>query len=451
MSERRTQVGFGAVDEAADSNAPTTENAVGMPSAHPASGTATSPGFPPAPPAAPPFAPHGGGPPMDHHGAPGQRPAPAPGTSEEPLETLSRGFILTSLKRAFRLQIQTNEVLKSERKTLVESAGHITDPEHQAFLAWRRSVLLLVALMFVPLTVFRVLEGFSGPDLPPVGRAFVMFPAVAELIFCITMFVQLKNWAHWKKQRGILFIAFGLYFLAPFLVYIYPFRHAYESWGSMVEAARMNGMNFGVTRNTIHMVVGLAAGMQALLVLGPKVISLMPGIIRASVVTKLLFPGMTAPGWLMMLAAPFYALFAYIIVLLPYQITGSWQFVLGNLLIITAQIFIGISGRRLTEPLSNAEAKHRIAKTWMAYILIMVTGAVFMVYGLYDFITQLHMGVVRVVTGVLAFISNVLLDTLVGTDAIIAAMAHFRRSAAPSPHHADMLRESETKLDTFTT
>ena len=64
--------------------------------------------------------------------------------------------------------------------------------------------------------------------------------------------------------------------------------------------------------------------------LGPKIISLMPGLIRASIVTKLQFPGTTAPGWLMMLAAPLYALFAYIIVLLPYQITGSWQFLAGN-------------------------------------------------------------------------------------------------------------------------
>ena len=78
------------------------------------------------------------------------------------------------------------------------------------------------------------------------------------------------------------------------------------------------------------MVVGLAFGVQSLLALGPKVISLMPGLIRASIVTKLLFPGTTAPGWLMMLAAPFYALFAYIIVLLPYQLTGSWEFVVGN-------------------------------------------------------------------------------------------------------------------------
>src|SRR4029077_13006173 len=143
-----------------------------------------------------------------------------------------------------------------------------------------------------------------------------------------------------------------IYFVAPFLVYVYPYRTAFDSINLARAAAEIGGVKLAAQPQTIHMVVGLAFGVQALLALGPKVISLMPGLIRASIVTKLQFPGTTAPGWLMMLAAPFYALFAYIIVLLPYQITGSWQFVAGNLGIMGAQIFIGTCGRRLTTPIS---------------------------------------------------------------------------------------------------
>src|SRR5207237_7792685 len=76
----------------------------------------------------------------------------APRTSA-PAETYSRHFIGISLKRAFRLDIRADEVLPTERAMLETQAAHVTNPEHQAFLAWRRSVLLMVALMFVPLTV----------------------------------------------------------------------------------------------------------------------------------------------------------------------------------------------------------------------------------------------------------------------------------------------------------
>jgi hypothetical protein len=367
-------------------------------------------------------------------------------------ETISRTFLGISLKRAYRLNIAADEVLPAERAHLESRAAHITDPDQQAFLAWRRSVLLLVAMMFVPLCVFRFLEAFDGPPIPAAGRAFVLLPAIAEAIFCLVMFDQLKHWAEWKRQRRVMFYAWCIYFIAPFIVYAYPFRTAFDhSVAAAKAAAEIGGIHLNPSLQTVHIFVGLAFGVQALLALGPKIISLMPGVIRASIVSKLLFPGATAPGWLMMLAAPIYALFAYIIVLLPYQVTGSWQFVAGNAGILVAQVYIGFCGRRLTVPLSQHEAHQRIHKAWLAYIGILVVSASFMVYGLYDFLTQLHFGVVRVITSVLAVVSNVLLDTLVGTDAIVAAMAHFRRTGPPDPREEQLLREAEAKLEVFTT
>ena len=372
--------------------------------------------------------------------------------TKAPAETFSRNFIGISLRRAYRLDIRTDEVLPSERAVLEAQATHIRNPEHQAFLAWRRSVLLLVAIMFVPLTVSRFFETWDGPDVPHLGRAFTLLPVLAEAAFCVIAFDQLRNWAKWRKQRRILFVAWAIYFVTPFVVYIYPFREAFDSNALLVQARALieHETSLHVPLAQARMGVGMVFGMIALLVLGPKVVSLMPGLIRASIVTKLLFPGMTAPGWLMMLAAPFYALFAYIIVLLPYQVTGSWQFLVGNAGVLLAQVFIGVSGRRLTVPLTSEESYHRIHKTWLAYIGILVVSAGFMVYGLSDFIHALHLGKVRVITGVLSFVSNVLLDTLIGTDAIVAAMAYFRRRSVPDPAHESLLRDAEVKLDTFT-
>lgn len=373
----------------------------------------------------------------------------APVTSAQ-VETLSRHFLGISLRRAFRLAIHTDEVLPSERAHLESRASHIRDPDQQAFLAWRRSVLLLVAIMFVPLTISRFIESFEHPGLPLAARMFVLLPAVAEALFCIVAFEQLRNWAAWNKQRRIMFWAWAFYFVAPFLVYLYPFRYAYD--GSIYAAraaAEIGGVHLNASNQTVHMAVGLAFGVQALLALGPKIISLMPGLIRASIVSKLLFPGTTAPGWLIMLAAPFYTLFAFIIVLLPYQITGSWQFVVGNGGILFAQIYIGSAGRRLTVPLTMQESHDRIHQSWLWYIGILVISAGFMVYGLADFISQMHLGAIRVVTSLLTVVSNVLLDTLIGTDAIVAAMSHFRKREAPDPAQEQLLRDAEIKLDVF--
>jgi hypothetical protein len=396
---------------------------------------------------------------MEEHPDPSARP-PAAGdlpmsvvapVTSAPAETLSGGFFWLSLRRAFRLDIKTDEVLPSERAVLAAEARHLRNPEHQAFLAWRRSVLLLVAIMFVPLTASRVLETFDGPEVPHVGRAFQLLPALAEGFFCLVAFAQLKNWAQWRHQRRALFIAWVIYFIAPFVVFSYPFRHVYDNYYVAADTLQhAANLPFQISHHTFNYAIGMMFGMQALLVLGPKVISLMPGMIRASIVTKLQFPGLTAPGWLMMLAAPVYALFAYIIVLLPYQITGSWEFVVGNLGVMAAQLFIGISGRRLTVPLTNEESYRRVHKTWLAYIAIIVLSLGFMVYGFRDFIHELNLGTVRVVTGVLSIASNVLLDTLIGADAIIAAMSYLRRRTAPDPRHEQLMRDAEMKLDVFT-
>lgn len=388
---------------------------------------------------------------------PAPEPQPAPDlaaaivkpVTNQKAQALSRSFLGISIKRGYRLNILADEVLPSERAVLESEARHITDPDQQAFLAWRRSVLLLVGLIFIPLTVSRFLEAFDGPALGTTGRVFQMLPAFAEALFCLVALDQLKNWAQWKKQRRILFFAWGLYFLAPFIVYLFPFREVISHWQDMLKAARIGEFSIA-TKQNLKMVVGLAFGLNALLALGPKIISLMPGLIRASIVTKLLFPGTTAPGWLMMMAAPFYALFAYIIVLIPYQITGSWQFIVGNAGLLIAQIFIATAGRKLTVPLTHDESNHRVHQTWGIYIGILVVSLGFMTYGLTDFIKALHLGPWRVVSSVLGVVSNVLLDTLVGTDAIVSAMGYFRRKSVPDPNHELLLRESEAKLDVFT-
>jgi len=366
------------------------------------------------------------------------------------VQSLSGSFLLVSLKRAFRLEINPNEVLVSERKALAASAAHVTDPEHQAFLAWRRSVLLIVALAFIPLTVMRVIEAYEGPPLPDGARAMMLMPAVAEGLFCLVALWQLGSWTQWKRQRRILLIAWAAYLIAPFVVYLYPFRESFDDIKEVKQAAGLLG-NVGIVfkKKHMHVGVGLLFGIKAILVLAPKAISLMPGLIRASIVSKLLFPGTSGPGFLMMMAAPLYALFAYVIILLPYQITGSLYFVGGVSGVMLAQIFIALSGSRLAQPLPRDEARKRIHGYWKGYIAILVLSAGVMIAGVFDFVRSLDYSVVSVFTTILAFASNVLLLTLIGTDAIVASLHRLAERRKEDEQRLHLRQESEEKLRRF--
>ncbi len=376
-------------------------------------------------------------------------------TYEKPLpasqlvQSLTGSFLLVSLKRAFRLEIKPNEVLVAERRALADSAAHVTDPEHQAFLAWRRSVLLIVALAFVPLTFLRFVETFDGPPVPDGARAAMLLPAIAEGLFCLAAFAMLGRWTQWASQRRILLLAWALYFIAPFIVYLYPFQDAFDSTKELKAAAQFGELHLSAKKKHIHMAVGLVFGVKAMLALAPKAISVMPGVIRASIVSKLLFPGTSGPGFLMILAAPLYALFAYIIILLPYQITGSVYFVIGVLGVMGAQIFIALSGRRLTMPLSRDDARHRIHRYWLAYIGLLVVSAGVMLAGVADFVTKLDFSVVSIGTTILSFMANVLVLTLIGTDTIIANMHRLAERRKEDEQRLALRAESETKLRQF--
>lgn len=364
------------------------------------------------------------------------------------MQSLTGHFFLVSLRRAFRLQIHTDEVLESERRALAASAAHVVDPEQQAFLAWRRSVLLVVAIAFLPLTVLRFIEAFDGPTMTRNARAAVMLPAFFEGLFCLVAFWMLSRWTQWVSQRRILFIAWVLYFIAPYIVYLYPFQEAFDSTKAMRLAAEVGELRLQANKKQIHLAVGLVFGVKAMLVLAPKAVSLMPGIIRASIVTKLLFPGTAAPGYLMVLAAPLYALFAYIVILLPYQITASFYFVAGIIGVTIAQVFITTAGLKLTMPLAFWESRIRVHKYWLAYILILVASAALIVAGAADFVTKLDFGAVSVISTAISFLANVLVLTLIGTDTIVANLHRLSRRRIDEAQEA-LRQESVAKLERF--
>ncbi len=238
-------------------------------------------------------------------------------------------------------------MLPSERRTLENSSPPILDRNLQAFLSWRRSVLFLVASALIPLTIIGVIDALQSRKFTPIF--FVRgAPALAEGIFAWVCWSQLKNWSSWRQQRRKLFYGWLLFMLVPFVVFIYPLRTIFESLGG---TSREKLLALGVEGAYRQAVMPFVFAMLAMLQLAPKAISLMPGLIRASLVIKLLFPGSSAPGWLMVIAAPLYALLAYVILIIPYQFTGSGWFIGGVLGVIVAQSWLAKSGFALAKPM----------------------------------------------------------------------------------------------------
>jgi hypothetical protein len=350
-------------------------------------------------------------------------------------------FLKISSKRAFRLRIEPREVLPTERAALESASPPILDSNLQAFLAWRRSVLFLVAVALVPLTIIGLIDTMAG-SMPTAIRIVKLGPALAEGAFCWICWTQLKRWSHWREQRRRLFWGWLLFLAMPFIVFLYPLRTAVlESGANHTEAIRALGVD-GVRRAADPFVFAMIAMLQ----LAPKAISLMPGLIRASLVIKLLFPGSTAPGWLIVLCAPLYALLGYVVLIIPYQFTGSGWFITGVLGLIIGQGLLARAGFSLARPLHEGEALQAVRRVRTYYLAVMIVSAILIIIALGSLVAQLKMRPADVITAIMKFETNVLILTMIGADLVITNLDR-ARSATVGKGHVE--EQSEVKIAAF--
>lgn len=357
-----------------------------------------------------------------------------------------------SLGRALRLRIEPHEISPAEHKALTKA--HITDPYLQAFLAWRRSVVFLVAVALLPLTVLRLVDAFSEGTPEPL-RFIVLVPAAAEGLLCLVCWYQLKNWTRWLTQRRALLWAWVIFMVAPFLVFLVPADSIISSYieqqlgaaagGADTWAAQGGAAAFDATAaSSVATALKVTLSVYALLTLAPKAVSLLAGVIRAGLVTKMLFPGTAGPGWLVVLATPLYTLFVFTLLIVPFQLTGSGWYAGAILALATAQFAIGRAGYTLTKPTSHEDAVQLVRKARGVYLISVFAFAGCLLIALGSMVEQL--GVSAIITTALSFWANVLILTLIGSDLVIAGLDRARVQADGAKALID---DSNTKLAAF--
>lgn len=354
------------------------------------------------------------------------------------------GFLKISSKRAFRLRIEPTEVLPDERDLLAATNPPVLDANLQAFLAWRRSVLFLVATILTVLSIMGLIDVFIGKYVSSPVRFVKLLPTLAEVAFCVICWLSLRHWTAWRKQRKWLLFGWLLFMLTPFVVFMYPLITVLEKSSRAMSIAQLQELGWNGVYN--RAIAPFAFAMIAMLQLAPKVISLMPGLIRSSMVVKLLFPGSSAPGWLIVFCAPLYAMIAYAFLVIPYQFTGEPWFMFGVFLIVVAQVLVMRSGFALAKPLTEEEAIRHIKVIRGFYLFLLITAAISIIGGLGLLVKLLNMKWTTVITTILKFESNVMILTTIGADLVVTNLDRARGYTAG---REQIERETEEKISAF--
>ena len=341
-----------------------------------------------------------------------------------------------SLRRAFRLRIEPNEVLIEERAAMERASPPITDPTQQAFMAWRRSVLLMAAMVMAPVALLHAVERLNFDEgLPGTWKGLVGLNVVIEFAFAAFLWLLLPRWTTWRSQSRYLALGWLVYFFTPFLVFLYPLASSIDMRLPPGVTADMLGPQDRQMLHATRMAFGVAVGGQAMLMLAPKIISLLQGMIRAGIATKTLFPGSTAPGWVLVLAAPLYIIVFYVFVLLPYHVVGSGLVVFGMLLVVAAKLFLVRAGLGLARPMRADAANRATSRALLIWLLLLAAGALMLIAGLWDLVSR--MSVLSALNFVLSIFSNILVLTLIATDMLITGLDRARGQTDEEAQLAD--------------
>jgi hypothetical protein len=137
----------------------------------------------------------------------------------------------------------------------------------------------------------------------------------------------------------------------------------------------------------------------------------------------------------MVIAAPLYMIIFYIFVLLPYHFTSSGFVVAGMLLVLSAKASLVRAGLGLTRPMVSEAARGATHKALSLWMLLLISGAACIVGGLWSLISRASP--LTLINFALSMGANILLLTLIATDALITALDRARGTTADERRLAD--------------
>ncbi len=335
------------------------------------------------------------------------------------------------IRRAASIDAAPKHLFDDERQFFATTPSGLTPATaFGRLLVWRRSLLALAVYALVPaiaMELISTLINMSQPgDNPFIGIQFLL--ALLNIGLLVGVYQAERRWSSWESSRKMLFGWWIVAFLGPFLVSLIPFRSLVGAGG----------------RPDQMLVVGMVGALQYVIVLAPKALSLMPGLIRAALAMKQLFPSSGAPGWLVLVTAPIFVLFLFVVLIVPYQLSASPMLVVAIGFFIAAPVWLWRSARTLILPTTYDDVLEKLGAIRRVSMALNAVGAVCLVIALAQFFGDLDLSIADALQPVFAIVANVLVMTVVCLDIVANSVAH--ASVTPDPHAQQELSE---QVDAF--
>ncbi|MEZ6232624.1 MAG: hypothetical protein R3B68_00390 [Phycisphaerales bacterium] len=365
---------------------------------------------------------------------------------------------LLCLQRVTRSDFQTERATEVERAKLGGARHAIVNPMVQDFVAWRRSVLWVAAVLiaiyaFFQIVTFTTFEAAMGPQIDKLYEEAVAqaraqgFPvemsleefreasmqqfgrknaevvdaingilATSVFLAAICIGIAAKWWKSVPASRLWSRVAWGIMFCVPMLLSFFPITW-FMSFDHVQEAH---------AREAQRQAMGTVFALGVFMMIAPKAIALFPGIIRSAISLKTLVPESVAPGWVAATMAPLYAIFLFTLVSMINQSQGDIFLILGVLCFMTGPLVYIVFAKRLVRPHAPSEASTVVRGLRRLASGFTVVGAVLMSI----FVLRLpHLSFWDAVGFLFGVGGNLLLMTVVSSDLVLALLYQSYRQA----------------------
>ena len=314
-----------------------------------------------------------------------EEPAPA---SPPPLsQSTAPPAIVEELKLAGQRFMQGDfeqvKATAAERKQLESASTPVTTELAQDYAAWRKSILVMAAAVLVIAAAVNVIgfqtveselvegeiesaeqQGMRNINEDNVRRAvrqlwgaenldtlgWINWLTVGTLLaVAVLTLLAARAWSTIRLSRRFARRAWYVWMFVPIGVALIP-------WSALLDFSHLNTQQAGELKS----VAGIILGLVLTIALGPKVLSIFPGMIRSALILKTLVPETSLPAWVAAICAPIYVLVLVLVVALINQTTGNALLLFGTLCLALAPFSYLRYIRSLLRPLDRETAATRV-------------------------------------------------------------------------------------------
>jgi hypothetical protein len=356
--------------------------------------------------------------------------------------------ILRGLRRIAASNLQKEKATDAERAALAQAG--LSDPIAQDYAVWRCAVLWAAAILLGIGFVLELIghesleDGDCGAQLVQLfGKDNLETLDTISLLSIMSAgaaaaFAGLaaRGWKDLRYSRKMSRWGWLILFGVPLLIAIFPWARVLD-FGHMDHAAAVK----------VRGLLGMLLGLEMFMILGPKLVAIFPGVIRAAMTIKTLLHESAVPGYLTVIFAPVFMILVLMLFSALNQMYGDLNLLIGLACLICAAGVYVFRAKNLVRSHTLEEVETIIVGARKASGVFTAVGVVLLA------IFMFGLEIVETVTVFQFFIlaaGGLLLAMAVGGDFVIAILSG-EHVQAKKFQSSEEIRAYESKIDSLAT